>query len=75
MLTPRTRTYLEFPQYQLDNIDDFAMAIVYGVVGAMAGWLFILIFRFCDRLFASLPGSCLRTTLAGLGLGILKRGE
>lgn len=61
-----------FPQYKLDNINDFAMAILYGVVGAMAGWLFILIFRVCDRLFASLPAVVyLRTTLAGLGLGIL----
>lgn len=61
-----------FPQYKLDNIDDFAMAILYGVVGAMAGWLFILIFRVCDRLFASLPAVVyLRTTLAGVGLAIL----
>ena len=61
-----------FPQYQLDNIDDFAMAMLYGVLGAMAGWLFILIFRFCDRLFARLPGPIyLRTTLAGGVLGIL----
>lgn len=61
-----------FPQYQLDNIDDFAMAIVYGVLGAIAGWIFVGIFRVCDRLFASLPGPVyLRTTLAGLVLGIL----
>lgn len=61
----------EFPQYRLDNINDFAMAIVYGVVGAIAGWLFILIFRCCDRLFAIPNIIYLRTTLAGLGLGIL----
>lgn len=61
-----------FPQYQLDNIDDFAMAIVYGVLGAIAGWIFVGIFRVCDRLFASLPAPVyLRTTLAGLVLGIL----
>jgi H+/Cl- antiporter ClcA len=61
-----------FPQYQLDNVDDFVMAILYGVLGAMAGWLFILIFRFCDRLFARLAGPAyLRTTLAGGVLGIL----
>lgn len=60
-----------FPQYQLDNIDDFAIAILYGVLGALAGWLFILIFRFCDRLFAIPAPVYLRTTLAGLGLGIL----
>lgn len=61
----------EFPQYRLDNIDDYAMAIGYGVVGAIAGWLFILIFRCCDRLFAIPNVIYLRTTLAGLGLGIL----
>jgi len=61
-----------FPQYQLDNVDDFVMAILYGVLGGMAGWLFILIFRFCDRLFARLAGPVyLRTTLAGGLLGIL----
>lgn len=61
-----------FPQYQLDNIDDFATAILYGFLGALAGWLFILIFRLCHHLFASLPGPVyLRTTLAGLVLGIL----
>lgn len=59
-----------FPQYHVNNIDDFLLAIVYGVVGAAVGWLFIGIFRTCDRLFALLPGPIyLRTTLAGLGLG------
>lgn len=61
-----------FPQYQLDNVDDFAMAILYGVLGAIAGWIFVGIFRLCDRLFTRLPGPVyLQTTLAGLGLGIL----
>lgn len=61
-----------FPHYQLDNVADFAMALLYGVLGAMAGWLFVSIFRLCDRLFASIPGSIyVRTTLAGLVLGIL----
>ncbi|MEP0796296.1 chloride channel protein [Trichocoleus sp. DQ-A3] len=61
-----------FPQYTLDNIDDFAMAILYGVIGAVAGWLFMSIFRGCDRLLARIPGPIyVRTTFAGLGLGIL----
>ena len=59
-----------FPQYHLDNIDDFAFAILYGIIGTMAGWIFMSIFRACDRLFARIPGPIyLRTTLAGLGLG------
>lgn len=62
----------EFPQYKLDNIDDFAMAILYGVLGAVAGWIFIFIFRICDRFFADLPAPIyVRTAVAGLGLGIL----
>ena len=59
-----------FPQYKLDNIDDFALAILYGMIGAMAGWIFMSIFRTCDRLFAQIPGPIyIRTTIAGLGLG------
>ena len=59
-----------FPQYHLDNIDDFALAILYGMIGAVAGWIFMSIFRSCDRLFAQIPGPIyVRTILAGLGLG------
>lgn len=61
-----------FPQYRLDKIDDFALAILYGVVGALTGWIFIGICRVCARLFARIPGPIyLRTTLAGLVLGSL----
>ncbi|WP_138496868.1 chloride channel protein [Nostoc sp. PA-18-2419] len=61
-----------FPQYSLQNIDDFALAIVFGIIGAVAGWIFMIIFRGCDRLLAMLRGPVyLRTTLAGLGLGTL----
>jgi H+/Cl- antiporter ClcA len=60
----------DFPKYNLDNIDDFALAIMFGIIGAVAGWIFIAIFRACDRIFAKLPGPIyVRTTLAGLGLG------
>ena len=59
-----------FPQYHLENIDDFALAILYGMIGATAGWIFMSIFRGCDRLFARIPGPIyVRTTIAGLGLG------
>ncbi|HEY9739248.1 MAG TPA: chloride channel protein [Coleofasciculaceae cyanobacterium] len=61
-----------FPQYHLDNIDDFALAIFYGMIGALAGWIFMSIFRGCDRLLARIPGPIyVRTTVAGLGLGSL----
>lgn len=59
-----------FPHYTLNNIDDFALAIVFGIIGAIAGWIFMGIFRGCDRLFAKIPGPIyVRTTVAGLGLG------
>ncbi|HEY9613775.1 chloride channel protein [Allocoleopsis sp.] len=59
-----------FPHYTLNNIDDFALAIVFGIIGAIAGWIFMNIFRGCDRLFAKIPGPIyVRTTVAGLGLG------
>lgn len=61
-----------FPQYRLENIDDFAIAILFGMIGAVAGWIFMVLFRGCHRLFAKIPGPVyVRTTLAGLGLGIL----
>ncbi len=61
-----------FPQYHLDNIDDFALAIFYGMIGALAGWIFMSIFRGCDRLLDRIPGPIyVRTTVAGLGLGSL----
>lgn len=59
-----------FPQYSLNNIDDFALAILFGAVGAMGAWIFMSIFRGCDRIFAKIPGPIyVRTTIAGLGLG------
>ncbi|HEY9604602.1 MAG TPA: chloride channel protein [Allocoleopsis sp.] len=59
-----------FPHYNLDNIDDFALAILYGIIGAVAGWVFMSVFRGCDRLFALIPGPVyVRTTVAGLLLG------
>ncbi|BAY77689.1 Cl- channel, voltage gated [Nostoc linckia NIES-25] len=61
-----------FPQYNLQNIDDFALAILFGIIGAVAGWIFMAIFRGCGKLLAMVPGPVyVRTTLAGLGLGIL----
>ncbi len=59
-----------FPQYNLDNIDDFASAIFFGIIGAVAGWIFMGMFKVCDRFFALIPGPIyIRTTIAGLGLG------
>lgn len=61
-----------FPQYRLNNIDDFVLAILFGIVGAIAGWLFMVIFRACGQVFDKLPKPIyIRTTIAGLGLGII----
>jgi H+/Cl- antiporter ClcA len=59
-----------FPKYAISNLDDFALAIGFGILGAALGWLFIAVFKICDRLFSELPGPIyVRTTLAGLVLG------
>ncbi|MBE9205383.1 chloride channel protein [Nostoc sp. LEGE 06077] len=61
-----------FPQYRLENIDDFAFAILFGIIGAIAGWIFMWIFRTCDSAFNRIPVPIyLRTTIAGLGIGSL----
>ncbi|HLO48347.1 MAG TPA: chloride channel protein [Kamptonema sp.] len=61
-----------FPQYHLNNIDDFALAVFYGIIGAVAGWIFMAIFRGCDRAFARIPGPVyVQTTIAGLILGAI----
>lgn len=61
-----------FPQYHVDNIDDFVLAIGSGVVGAVAAWAFIGLVKSGAWLFAKLPKPIyVRTTVAGLGLGIL----
>ena len=57
-------------QYNVTSLFDFSEAIIYGIVGAIAGWLFIAIFRGCERLFELLPRPIYwKTTVAGLGLG------
>jgi H+/Cl- antiporter ClcA len=61
-----------FPHYSVSNIDDFALALVYGVIGAAAGWIFIGVFRACKGIFERIPGPIyIQTTLAGFGLGLL----
>ncbi|NUN65058.1 chloride channel protein [Pseudanabaena biceps] len=59
-----------FPQYNVTSLFDFSEAIIYGILGAIAGWIFIAIFRGCERLFELLPHSIYwKTTITGLGLG------
>ena len=45
---------------------------MFGIIGAVAGWIFMGIFRGCDYLLARIPGPIyVRTTLAGFGIGTL----
>jgi H+/Cl- antiporter ClcA len=61
-----------FPQYSVHNIDDFAIAVLYGAIGAGAGWLFIQIFKVCNQIFTKITAPIyLRTALAGLLLASL----
>ncbi|WP_073073609.1 chloride channel protein [Phormidesmis priestleyi] len=59
-----------FPQYQIDHVDDYLLAIVFGLTGAITAWIFIYIFRGCAWVSeqVSMP-IYIRTTLAGLILG------
>ena len=42
----------------------------YWIIGAVAGWILMGIFKVCDRFFALIPGPIyIRTTIAGLMLG------
>ncbi|MGB3300931.1 MAG: chloride channel protein [Phormidesmis sp.] len=61
-----------FPQYHVDNVDDFMLAIASGVIGAITAWIFIRLVKSCAGLFNQLPEPIyIRTMVAGLGLGIL----
>ena len=60
-----------FPQYQSGSIYDFGWAIGYGVIGALVGWIFIKVFRFCEHGFSKARPIYLRTTLAGVGLSFI----
>lgn len=61
-----------FPQYQVSGVNDFALAVGYGILGAAAAWIFVTLFRCCDRLVARLPIPIyVQTTGAGLVLGLL----
>lgn len=61
-----------FPQYNLEGLDDFALALLFGMIGSVAGWIFMGVFRCCSYLLAKIPGPIyLRTTLTGIALGSL----
>lgn len=61
-----------FPQYPINRVEDFALAMIYALVGAVAGWLFVYLFKACAWAFARISAPVYwRTTLAGLILAVL----
>ncbi|HEY8936780.1 MAG TPA: chloride channel protein [Cyclobacteriaceae bacterium] len=60
-----------FPQYQSHGLDDFYFAILYGMIGALIGWIFIFSVRKFKALFNLVPGPIfIKTALGGLILGV-----
>ncbi len=61
-----------FPQYHVSNVDDFLFASGYGIIGAIAAWLFISIFKASATLFEKINQPIyIRTTIAGFILAVL----
>ncbi|MER3432141.1 MAG: chloride channel protein [Leptolyngbya sp. ERB_1_1] len=61
-----------FPQYHINNVDDFLLASGYGIIGAIAAWLFIMIFKVVAALFEQFNQPIyIRTTIAGFLLAVL----
>ncbi len=61
-----------FPQYHINNVDDFLLASGYGIIGAIAAWLFIAIFRAFAALFEEMAQPIyIRTALGGFLLAVL----
>lgn len=60
-----------FQEYVYAGPSDFMLAAGAGLIGAMAGWLFIVCFRFSKRLFSTIEKIYIKTTLGGLILGTL----
>ena len=58
-----------FQEYVYSGPTDFMWAMGAGVLGAAAGWLFIVFFRFSKRLFSKISKIYIKTTIGGLILG------
>ena len=60
-----------FEEYIYTGPTDFILAAGVGILGALAGWLFIWSFRFSKRLFSRVKKIYLKTTIGGLVIGII----
>lgn len=60
-----------FQEYIYSGPSDFMLAAGAGIVGALAGWLFIVTFRFSKSLFSRIDRIWVKTTIGGLILGTI----
>jgi len=62
----------DLSNYEYEGLFDFALAVVYAIVGALFGWGFILCTKFFKGLFAKRPLPIyIKTTIGGILLGII----
>ncbi|TGK00019.1 chloride channel protein [Leptospira langatensis] len=62
----------EFPQYVPGGIEDFQYAILFGIAGAIVGWIFYGIFQITKFSFSKIQFPIfVKTTLGGLLLGCI----
>lgn len=60
-----------FQAYIYSGPSDFILATGVGILGALAGWLFIVSFRFSKRAFSKVKKIYVKTTLGGLIIGTI----
>ncbi|WPP47985.1 chloride channel protein [Catalinimonas niigatensis] len=58
-------------EYAYGGPSDFLLAVGVGVLGSIAGWLFIVTFRFSKALFSKIQKIYVKTTLGGFILGTI----
>ncbi|TGK55234.1 chloride channel protein [Leptospira wolffii] len=62
----------QFPQYVPGGIEDFQYAIVFGIAGALVGWVFYGVFQITKFSFSKIVAPIfVKTTIGGLLLGLI----
>ncbi len=62
----------DLPTYEISSTFDFAYAVLFAVLAAMAGWLFILITKTLKQAFERLKAPIyINTTIGGILLGVI----
>ena len=60
-----------FQEYVYTGPNDFMLAMGAGALGALAGWVFIVCFRFSKKMFSRIKKIYIKTTLGGLIIGTI----